>query len=209
MDSEPMHPTEVDQAFFAPHCDQRVLHAPGECEHCDRYPAWQHYRQVVAFIAFTGHEPTADQVPCPSDATRGTGQAHGWGGNRPTRVPEESLPEQTLASAVLYGNEARDVAAELRTEADDIVNDLRTEVDTWWHSGDTHAIATHHDPIIREDPDTDEVVQRGRGQRLVDERGTTRISRSEQERMRRDIKKYRSRSARLRRWLRRMIGRHG
>lgn len=78
------HPTGVGD-HFAPHCDQAVLHAPGECEHCDKYPAWQNYRQVAG-IAFTGKEPGEREVPCPSDALRGRGGAHLWAGNRPTEV---------------------------------------------------------------------------------------------------------------------------
>lgn len=84
MDVPLPHPTGVGE-FFAPHCDQAVLHAPSTCEHCDAYPAWQHYRQVAG-IAFTGQEPAEGQVPCPSDARRGRGGAHAWGGNRPTEV---------------------------------------------------------------------------------------------------------------------------
>jgi len=73
-----------------PHCDQQVLHAPGECKYCDEYPTWQALR-VVWGIAFTGHVPDINDrdnrvVPCPSDMRRGLGGAHGWPGNRP--VPE-------------------------------------------------------------------------------------------------------------------------
>lgn len=67
---------------FAPHCDQRVLHAPGECVHCDHYPDWQELRKTQG-IAFTGHEPSEFQGPCPSDFNRGIAGAHVWGGNRP------------------------------------------------------------------------------------------------------------------------------
>lgn len=65
-----------------PHCDSRVLHAPGECEYCDRYPAWQEYRQL-ARIAFTGHEPGEYELPCPSTATRTREVVERWPGNRP------------------------------------------------------------------------------------------------------------------------------
>lgn len=65
-----------------PHCDQRVLHAPGECRYCDMTPQWQELRSAWG-IAFTGHEPAAGQLPCPSDHARGTGGAHVWGGNVP------------------------------------------------------------------------------------------------------------------------------
>jgi hypothetical protein len=68
-----------------PHCDQSVLHAPGECQYCDQHPDWQALRAVWG-VAFTGHTPQADQakVPCPSDFVRGTGGAHVWPGNQPT-----------------------------------------------------------------------------------------------------------------------------
>ncbi len=69
-----------------PHCDQSVLHAPGECKYCDSYPEWQALR-VVWGIAFTGHNPTESdaKIPCPSDYVRGTGGAHVWYGNQPGR----------------------------------------------------------------------------------------------------------------------------
>lgn len=69
---------------FAPHCDARILHAPGECWACDLYPDWQALR-VKWGIAFTGHQPKdevlrVDQreepvavrrmLPCPADFNR-------------------------------------------------------------------------------------------------------------------------------------------
>jgi len=84
-----------------PHCDQRVLHAPGECQYCDREPIWQALRLLWG-IAFTGHEPADGEMPCPSDYRRGTGQAHTWGGNRPTEV--DAPEEETFASKVMYGS---------------------------------------------------------------------------------------------------------
>lgn len=67
-----------------PHCDQRVLHAPGDCDTCDDFPLLQKARQVWG-IAFTG-QPTSREAPqpCPSDAARGIGKAHAWHGNTPT-----------------------------------------------------------------------------------------------------------------------------
>lgn len=73
-----------------PHCDASVLHAPGECEYCDVHPEWQILRDTWG-IAFTGHRPAEGQVPCPSDARRGTGGAHTWAGNRPLN-PNEQAP---------------------------------------------------------------------------------------------------------------------
>jgi hypothetical protein len=54
-----------------PHCDQRILHAPGECEYCDMNPEWQQLR-IDWCICFTGHKPDGRDtfVPCPADAAR-------------------------------------------------------------------------------------------------------------------------------------------
>lgn len=58
---------------FAPHCDARILHAPGECWTCDLYPDWQALREKWA-IAFTGQTPLSgvacNQLPCPADYNR-------------------------------------------------------------------------------------------------------------------------------------------
>jgi len=74
------HPNGVGD-HFAPHCDQAVLHAPGECWACDLYPAWQRYRQVAG-IAFTGHEPTEHETMCPSEVRRPVETINRWGGNQ-------------------------------------------------------------------------------------------------------------------------------
>lgn len=66
-----------------PHCDQRVLHAPGECEYCDAYPTWQEARQMWG-IAFTGHPPQEGELPCPSEVHRDLDTINRWPGNRPT-----------------------------------------------------------------------------------------------------------------------------
>ena len=67
-----------------PHCDSRVLHAPGECEYCDGHPDWQALR-VRWGIAFTGYEPVDDELPCPAWYARGE-KSQMWSGNvaRPT-----------------------------------------------------------------------------------------------------------------------------
>jgi hypothetical protein len=70
-----------------PHCDQRVLHAPGECKYCDQYSDAQNERMAEG-INFTGHQEP-DLLPCPSDSARGLGGAHVWGGNRPHKIDEE------------------------------------------------------------------------------------------------------------------------
>lgn len=84
-----------------PHCDSRVLHAPGECEHCDHYPERQRARQNGR-VAFTGHEPTEDQLPCPADAARPPGSTSDhrrWYGNVAT---SQEPVDETEASKVLY-----------------------------------------------------------------------------------------------------------
>jgi hypothetical protein len=70
-----------------PHCDQRILHTPGECQYCDMYPHWQQLREAWG-IAFTGHipDPESDMMLCPADYVRGTESYDLWGGNR--AVPE-------------------------------------------------------------------------------------------------------------------------
>jgi hypothetical protein len=65
-----------------PHCDQRVLHAPTECEFCDRHPDWQALRQAWG-IAFTGYEPDDKELPCPATA-RSLTTVQRWPGNRPS-----------------------------------------------------------------------------------------------------------------------------
>lgn len=77
----------VSDAPF-PHCDPRVLHAPGECCVCDHYPHYQELRKMWG-INFTGGLVFARNhtkfLPCPSDFNRGLAGAHVWGGNRPQK----------------------------------------------------------------------------------------------------------------------------
>lgn len=62
-----------------PHCDPRILHAPGECEFCDRHQDWQFLRQEWG-ICFTGYTPDDKELPCPADFARGDKHL-GWHGN--------------------------------------------------------------------------------------------------------------------------------
>ena len=72
-----------------PHCDQRVLHAPGECDYCDKHPDWQFLR-IAWGIAFTGYEPdiTKKELPDPATEARGLSKLNAWGGNRPYKETE-------------------------------------------------------------------------------------------------------------------------
>jgi hypothetical protein len=72
-----------------PHCDSRVLHAPGECEYCDGWPQAQQYRQITR-IAFTGHDPQPGELPCPSTLTRSLTDIEHWPGNRAKPPPDSS-----------------------------------------------------------------------------------------------------------------------
>jgi len=73
--------SDMDGQATMPHCDERVLHAPGECHYCDEHPDWQALRALWG-IAFTGHRPGPDQMACPSDFRRGLNGADVWPGNR-------------------------------------------------------------------------------------------------------------------------------
>lgn len=66
-----------------PHCDARVLHAPGECAYCDKHPDWQALR-IHWGIAFTGYQPDekAKELPCPAWFARGE-NCQKWSGNTP------------------------------------------------------------------------------------------------------------------------------
>lgn len=75
-------PTAESVARF-PHCDERVLHSPGECVYCDMHPDAQQSR-ISRKVNFTGHTD-ADKTLCPADIARGIAGAHVWHGNRPTK----------------------------------------------------------------------------------------------------------------------------
>lgn len=103
-----------------PHCDARILHAPGECGHCDRYPDWQELRRMWG-IAFTGHRPqraaygTGTELPCPADHNRPPGSHSDhrqWGGNVaatpgqvrfpiPVAIRDAATPRRTWRQRIL------------------------------------------------------------------------------------------------------------
>lgn len=62
-----------------PHCDQRILHAPSECEFCDKHAEWQELRAAWG-IAFTGYEPEGTELPDPATHARGD-TINRWHGN--------------------------------------------------------------------------------------------------------------------------------
>ena len=72
-------PSPKRERAYMPHCDQSILHAPGKCEHCDKYPDWQEMR-VRQRINFTG-EHDEDKAPCPSTHFRSEEVRDRWPGN--------------------------------------------------------------------------------------------------------------------------------
>lgn len=63
-----------------PHCDARVLHAPGKCVYCDQ-SGLQPLR-VQWNIAFTDEPVQPGQTPCPAMVARGSSSINSWSGNR-------------------------------------------------------------------------------------------------------------------------------
>lgn len=67
-----------------PHCDDLVLHAPGECIYCDLHSLEQHER-IRDGINFTGqNDPT--KSACPSTFQRPLSTINRWAGNRPSHT---------------------------------------------------------------------------------------------------------------------------
>ncbi len=96
-----MTPEEAFQTLGQfPHCDPRVLHKPGDCEHCDTHPEWQAYR-IAMGINFTG-EKTATII-CPSEHLRPAHVINRWHGNRATNVKlnEADLHPPSLRARLL------------------------------------------------------------------------------------------------------------
>lgn len=70
----------MDHIKQFPHCDPRILHAPGKCVFCDAHPDWQELREFWA-INFTG-EHDAKKSSCPAELARPFEILNAWGGNR-------------------------------------------------------------------------------------------------------------------------------
>lgn len=62
-----------------PHCDSKILHAPGHCEYCDRHPVLQQAR-VNLGINFTGESDPA-KGKCPAEVDRPLNYINLWTGN--------------------------------------------------------------------------------------------------------------------------------
>jgi hypothetical protein len=74
----------IEHPIPAPHCDPRVLHAPGVCRYCDdeKHDRWRKYRKTNK-ILFTGELPRDGWSQCPAEAARGLDVLNRWPGNEP------------------------------------------------------------------------------------------------------------------------------
>ena len=117
-----------------PHCDARILHAPGECDYCDGHPEWQELR-VNWGIAFTGHAPVGGQLRCPADLHRpphSAGDHRRWGGNKPTSATDDpSWPEETPASKMLYGDKGGRAPASVVAPSGAALVEMRRGLHPW------------------------------------------------------------------------------
>lgn len=68
-----------DRPIF-PHCDAKVLHAPGDCGFCDHFPDMQNAR-IAWGMNFTG-EHEDNLAPCPAEIARTMETIERWVGNR-------------------------------------------------------------------------------------------------------------------------------
>ena len=62
-----------------PHCDPRILHAPGECKYCDAHPDWQELRAMWNINFTNGTDP--DKFMCPANVARGFAAPNKWHSN--------------------------------------------------------------------------------------------------------------------------------
>lgn len=79
----------------APHCDELVLHTPGECEICDKYASERQQSRIKRGVNFTGHYDKHKTI-CPSENFRTADTIYKWGGNRPTIFPPQILTTPDL-----------------------------------------------------------------------------------------------------------------
>lgn len=82
-----------------PHCDDLVLHAPRQCEYCDRHQSWQVAR-IRLGIAFTGNawnEKGTTLRPCPATLLRSVETIERWYGNVPTEKTIEDEVTEIVA----------------------------------------------------------------------------------------------------------------
>jgi hypothetical protein len=105
--THPEHPHlehPIERAPY-PHCDSRVLHAPGECRYCDEYPD-QQLRRIQSNINFTGHHDP-DKALCPAERLRPIERINRWPGNTAKGYTPEPEAEQLIADLTALAQEPR------------------------------------------------------------------------------------------------------
>lgn len=85
--------------FIFPHCDPRVLHAPGECYYCDQLPDVQRAREGWG-INFTGHADP-EKLTCPAELQRDKKKINRWYGN--IAKTKKQLSKEDVMNKLLYG----------------------------------------------------------------------------------------------------------
>lgn len=80
MNDEALFLANIAKYASFPHCDDLVLHAPGDCKYCDLYPEDQRERTNNG-INFTGKSDPSME-PCPSTLRRPLEVIERWPGNR-------------------------------------------------------------------------------------------------------------------------------
>lgn len=93
-----------------PHCDQYVLHAPGECEYCDHYPFAQAARSHLG-INYTGHYESG-KAKCPAERIRSLHHINLWPGNTPEGYPWGRQESKTIVPSEYYDALVADLADE-------------------------------------------------------------------------------------------------
>jgi len=85
---------------MSPHCDQQVLHAPGECDVCDKYAPERQLVRIKWGICFTGHDPDGTHflIPCPSTKLRTVETINKWPGNRAVGTWLADIADKTRAA---------------------------------------------------------------------------------------------------------------
>jgi hypothetical protein len=98
-----------------PHCDDLILHGPGVCDYCDKYPAWQEARRKFRIeYSFTQARIANHRIrrtgyrPCPASVLRPIEKIERWGGNVPYNAEAEAGDVFSLGLAGLADGDHSD-----------------------------------------------------------------------------------------------------
>lgn len=121
-----------------PHCESRMLHAPGECAVCDLYPARQRQR-LHDGIAFTGHKAAEGETPCPCDLAVENGERgdpNQWYGNVAQGVPTGTLTVNTWLGGQIVSSSTTELTAEpSEIVLEPVVERRPGRIRRWLHRG--------------------------------------------------------------------------